>query len=104
MKQILVFSLLLVVAASAFTLSAQAPAEKQRTFLSSLNEGQPVSIKEVTGRYEISTLEGVPGVQGYKVVEVANDYVVIQDIAGISESRIPVYSIKAIIKVKVPGK
>ena len=105
MNRIVIILLLLLVAATGtFTVTAQAPAEKQRTFLSALKEGQQVSLKEAAGRYEISTLDGVPGVQGHKVIEVASDYVVIRDIAGVSESRIPVYSIKAIIRLKVPTK
>ena len=102
---VIILLLLMVVAATGtFTVTAQAPAEKQHSFLSALKEGQSVSLKEVSGRYELATLDGVPGVQGYKVIEVASDYVVIRDIAGVSESRIPAYSIKSIIRLKVPGK
>ncbi len=106
MNRIIFILLLLLVAAAAasFAASAQAPAEKHRTFLSALKEGQSVSLKEVSGRYELSTMDGVRGVQGHKVLEIAADYVVIRDIAGVSESRIPLWSIKAIIRLKVPGK
>lgn len=102
MKQILVLFLLIV--AASFAASAQAPAEKQPTFFSALKEGQHVSLKEVAGRFEITTVEGVVAVQGHKVMEIGNDYIVVQDVAGVTESRIPVYSVKAIIRLKVPGK
>ena len=105
MNRIAIILLLLVAAATGtFTVTAQAPAEKQHSFLSALKEGQSVSLKEVSGKYELSILDGVPSVQGHKVIEVASDYVVIQDIAGIAENRIPVYSIKVIIRLKVPTK
>lgn len=105
MKQPFVLVLLLVVAATGtFTVTAQAPAEKQHSFLSALKEGQPVSLKEVSGRYEISSVQGVAAVHGHTVIEVASDFVVIQDVAGVTESRIPLWSIKAIIRLKVPGK
>ena len=98
----LILLLLVVVSFSTFSVTAQAPAERQTNILSALKEGQPVSIKEVSGRYEISTLEGVPGVLGYKVMEIGVEYLVVQDISGINEIHIPVWSIKAIIRVKLP--
>jgi hypothetical protein len=104
MKQTLVLFLLLVAASGAFTVTAQAPAEKQPTFLAALKAGLPVSLREVSGRYEITTVEGVAAVQGHKVMEIGNDFVVIQDVAGVTESRIPVYSVKAIVRLKVPNK
>lgn len=102
MKQTLVLFLLIV--AASFAASAQAPPEKQPTFLSALKECQHVSLKEVAGRFEITTVEGVATVQGHKVMEIGNDFVVIQDISGATESRIPLWSIKAIIRLKVPKK
>ena len=99
----IVIVLLLIVAAS-FAASGQAPAEKQPTFLSALKEGQHVSLKQDAGRFEITTVEGVAAVQSHKVMEIGADYVVIQDVAGVSESRIPLWSIKAIIRLKVPKK
>ena len=94
--------LLLVVAASTISVTAQVPAEKQHTFLSALKEGQSVSLREVSGRYEISSVQGVAAVHGHTVIEVAADFVVIQDVAGITETRIPVFSIKAVVRLKVP--
>lgn len=105
MNRFFILLLILVVAATGtFTVTAQAPAEKQRTFLSALKEGQSISLREVSGRYDITTVEGVAAVQGHKVIEIGNDFVVVQDIAGVTESRIPLWSIKAIIRLKVPGK
>ena len=80
----------------------QTPAEQPGTVLNVLEEVESVSIKEVARRYQINTLEGVPGVLGYKVLEIGIDHLVIQEIAGITEIHIPVYLIKAIIRLKVP--
>ena len=93
-----------IVVSSTFSVTAQASAEKQPNILSVLREGQPVSIKEVSGRYDITTLEGVPVVQGYKVLTIGSDYLVVQDISGINEIHIPLWSIKAIIRVKLLQK
>lgn len=96
--------LLAVISLGTFTATGQAPIENRKTFLSALNEGQVVMLKDVAGRYEISTLEGVPGVLSHKVMEIGADHVVVQDITGIHEIHIPVYSIKAITHVKLPQK
>lgn len=104
MNRIVIMLLLLVAASGAFTVTAQAPAVKNRTFLSALKQGQHVSLKQDAGRFEITTVEGVASVQGHKVIEIGAEYVVIQDVAGVTESRIPLWSIKAITRLKVPQK
>lgn len=71
----------------------------QKSFLSVLKEGQCVVLKEAAGRYELTLMEG-----GHKVIEVGPDYVVVEDIAGVTETRIPVYSIKSINRIKVPKR
>ena len=97
---------LIAVFLSAFLALALVPAtghgqEKGRkTFLSVLKEGQSVSVKEVGGRFEITLMKGVK--LGHTVIEVGADYVVVEDAAGVTETRIPVYSIKSIVKLKVP--
>ena len=46
-------------------------------------------------------LRNGPEVLAHKVVEVGSDFVVIEDIAGIQQLRIPVYSIKSIGITKI---
>ena len=72
----------------------------RKGFLAVLKEGQTVVLKESAGKYEITLMKNIP--LGHKVVEVGPDYVVIEDAAGITETRIHVTSIKAIIKLKIP--
>ena len=95
---------LIAVFLSAFLVIASSPATGQdrprKGFLSVLKEGQSVSVKEVAGRYEITLIKDVK--LGQKVIEVGSDYIVVEDAAGITETRIPVYSIKSIVKLKVP--
>ncbi len=74
--------------------------EKARKgFLSVLKEGQSVVLKESAGRYEITLMEG-----GHKVIEVGPDYVLIEDLAGVTETRIPIFSIKSIARIKGPKR
>ena len=68
----------------------------------SLSKGQSVSLKEVSGRYQISTFDGFPGAQSHKVLEVASDHIVVQDISGVAETHIPVFSIMSIVRMKLP--
>ena len=74
-------------------------------FLSSLKEGTPVTLKEVAGQFEISTFDDDRmGRLGHKITTVGTDFIAVEDITGITETRIPVYSIKSFVTVKVPKK
>ena len=72
----------------------------KKTFLSALKEGQVVSVKEVAGKYELTVMKNAP--VGSKVIEVGTDYVVLEDPAGVMETRVHVTSIKSIIRLKLP--
>ena len=99
-KTIIALTLTAFLALGIFAASGQAPAQP-RGVLSVLGPGQPVALKEANGRYEIGIFDNGPEMLGYKVIEVGSDFLVVHDIAGISETRIPVYSIKAVITLKV---
>ena len=73
----------------------------RKGFLSVLKEDQVVTLKEVGGKYEITILKNAPAV-GSKVLEVGQDFIVIGDAAGVTETRIHVTSIKAIVRLKIP--
>ena len=100
-KSITIFITGTLIALAAFTVSGQAPAPRQG-FLSALKQGQAVSLKEVAGRFEISTFDDISGPLGYKITEVGPDYLTVVDLADVTETRIPVYSIKSIVRMKVP--
>jgi hypothetical protein len=97
-------SIIAVLLCAALTLACLSPEasgqEKARKgFLSVLKEGQSVVLKESAGRYEITLMDG-----GHKVIEVGPDYVVVEDLAGVTETRIPIYSIKSIARIKGPKR
>ena len=103
MKHLTVVLLLSVfIAVGVASVSGQAPEKPRPGFLSVLKSGQSVNVKEVAGRFEILLMEEVP--LSHKVTEVGADHVVVEDIAGVNETRIPVYSIKAIVRLKFPTK
>ncbi|MCX7408683.1 MAG: hypothetical protein NTZ32_11440 [Planctomycetales bacterium] len=96
--------LVALVALASFNVSGQAPDQPRKSVLSVLKEGQAVTLKDNSGRFEIGTFDGGPIMLGHKVVEVGTDYLTIEDIAGVIQTRIPIWSIKSIVKLTVPRK
>jgi hypothetical protein len=85
--------------------TAAPPADQKASrFLDHLKVGQPVSLNEKDGRYEIGILP--PGYQPMpqKIIEIGQDYVVFRDLVGITDTIVPVYSIKAIKVLRIGGK
>ena len=98
-RSIIAVLLCATLALSCLSPEANGQEKARKGFLSVLKEGQAIVVKEVAGRYEITLMEG-----GHKVIEVGPDYVVVEDIAGVTETRISVYSIKCITRIKVNRK
>ncbi len=71
--------------------------------MSVLAKGQPVNL-EAAGRYAIIILPKGPETLPYKVAEVGPDYVVIEDSVGVTELRIPLWSITSVQVLKVGGR
>lgn len=99
-KSITLFIAGALIAFAALKVSGQAPAQPRQGFLSSLKQGQAVSLKEVSGRFEIGTFDDIPGPLGFKITEVGSDYLTVVDIAEVTETRIPLYSIKSVVRLK----
>jgi hypothetical protein len=97
-RAVLLFLAIAVVAVA----SGQAPA-KDRGLLSVLHAGQAIALKDAGAGYEIQLLVNGPEPLGHKVIEVLGDCVVVEDLAGVSQTRIPIYSIKSIVVTKLGG-
>ena len=80
--------------------TSNAQDKPKKNFLSALKEGQSIVLKENAGRYEILVMKDVR--LGHTVIEVGTDYVVLEDPAGVMETRIHIMSIKSIIRLKLP--
>lgn len=86
-----------------FALTAAPPAEnKAGGVFAPLAKGSKVALKEAGGRYEINVIPGLD--DGQTVAEVGGDFVVLVDPSGVTETRIPVYSIKAVTVTRLPKK
>jgi hypothetical protein len=90
--------LVAVVATVALALVAD-ESKRPKDVFTGLRVGQSVSLKDEGTAYTITFFEPeLP--QSHKVVEIGRDYIVVRDIAQITETTIPIYSIKAVINVK----
>ena len=90
-------ALLTILSACAFGNAADSPPEKG--LFATLKPDQQIVLKEVGDRYEINVIE-LTNRLSYVVVEVGSNHVVVRDSVGFTETRIPVYSIKAIVTIK----
>ena len=77
------------------------PDKPRQGFLLPLKKDQPVILKEIAGRFEISVMDVASTPLTHKVIEVETDHLVVEDIAGIIETRIPIFSIKSIVTIKL---
>lgn len=80
--------------------TGEAQNQQRRDFFAILKAGQPVVIKETAGRFQVIMLVDVPDAQSHKVIEVGADYITVEDVAGFTQTRIPVYSVSSIARLK----
>jgi hypothetical protein len=71
--------------------------------LSVLNVGQPITLKASESGYEINMLQNGLEMMGHQVAEVARDFVVVEDIAGINAIHIPIYSVRSVTVTQIGG-
>jgi hypothetical protein len=91
----------IIVALVLFASSGFAPRPTEGV-LSVLKPGIAINLMDVGGGYEIGIFNKGPDTLGYKVLEIGTDYVVVEDISGIKELRIPIYAIKSVSTTKLP--
>jgi hypothetical protein len=78
---------------------AQQEQPKPTGVLATLKVGQNVNLKEVGERYSIMVVGGdIP--QPHKVLEVGTDFIVVKDLSGLNETRIPLTSLKSVVHFK----
>ncbi len=94
MKKLAIVGLLLIVLAV-----GAAPRENGGLF-ASLQQGQKVTLKETPQGFEIGVLPGLK--IGYSIKQIAQDFLVLDDPAGLIETRIPIYSIRSIKITRFP--
>jgi hypothetical protein len=102
MKSVRKWTWLVVVTFLVMALGAD-EGRKTKGIFSGLKVGQSVSLKDEGSAFTITFFD--PDLQqSHKVIEIGSDYVVLRDIAEVTETTIPIYSVKAIIKVKTKAQ
>lgn len=99
MRKVLITILLCtVLCAATFTTASHGQEKRSKSFLSNLQVGQNVLLSEPGGRYEIRIIKGLE--VGHKVLEVGTDYVLLEDAGGVTETMIPVTSIRSVVRLR----
>lgn len=75
--------------------AADAP---KKTVFSGLKVGQPVGLKDHGTDFEISVIDDVP--QSHKIIDMGDDFIVLEDVGAVTQTTIPVTSLKAIVLLK----
>jgi hypothetical protein len=81
--------------------AGMAPAERVGA-LAGLRPGLAIALTEAADRFEISIQPDLPGPLGHEVTAVGDDYVAVKDIAGVTETVIPLFSIKCVKTLRLP--
>lgn len=69
--------------------------------LANLKVDQAINVKEVLGRYLLTVIEGESKLpMPHTILELGADYIVVRDFTGLTETRIPIYSIQAVVNFK----
>jgi hypothetical protein len=92
---------LIVGVVGVLVLSALGADETKRAkgVFSALKVGQSVSLKDEGSAFTITFFEpDLP--QSHKVIEIGDNFIVLRDVAEITETSVPIYSVKAVVKVR----
>lgn len=94
--------LLLMVAFLFSPLFAQQHGQAKPTgVLANLKVDQAINVKEIGDRYLLTVIEGESKLpMPHTILELGSDYIVVRDFTGLNETRIPIYSIQAVVNFK----
>ena len=88
--------LLLLIAVLVVVASGQAATQpKPPGFLAAFQADQFVKLEDAGAGYDIHVFEHAPGELGHTIVEVGVDHVVVEDVAGVTRTTIPLQAIKS---------
>jgi len=88
----------------ASVVGAEREAASKATFLEHLKPGQVVSVEAKDGRYELGVFPKQIQPRSHAVIDIGRDYLVVRDIANVTDTIIPVYSISCIKVLRLGGK
>lgn len=78
-------------------------AKQTKGVFSGLTIGQSMSLKDEGSAFTITFFDPeLP--QSHKIIEIGENFIVVRDIAEITDTLVPIYSIKSIVKVRTKPK
>lgn len=77
--------------------------KKPSGLFSTLKVGQTVTLKEEGASFSISYFDHETPL-AHKVTEIGSDHIVLQNVAGMTETTIPIYAVKSVVKVRTKAK
>lgn len=87
-----------ILLASTLTLPSDVRPPIPKGLFSGLRIGQAVSLNPESGGFQIRYFEN-DSPMTHKVIEIREDYIVVQDLAGVTETTVPCYALTSIVKV-----
>ena len=60
--------------------------------------GQSVGLKDHGTNFEINVMDDI--LQSYEIIKIGDDFIVLEVVANVTQTTIPVYSVKAIVRWK----
>ena len=81
------------------TATTQQPQAARKTVFSTLKVGQAVTLKDKNSLFEIGTMDFNSPLT-HRVVEIADDFIVLRDESELVESRIPATAVRAVVHMK----
>lgn len=78
--------------------------KRQKGVFSTLKIGQTVTLKQESSGFMVSYFDDDTVPLTHKVIEIGDDFIVVEDIAATRETTVPIYALRSIEKVKTKGK
>ena len=83
---------------------AEKEASAKTAFLDRLKVGDAIAVEEKQGRYQLGIFPKTFRPLSHSIVQVESDFVVVRDLAGVTDTAIPIFSIASIKTLRIGGK
>ena len=77
--------------------------KKPRGVFSTLKIGQRVTLKHEASGFTVSLFDDEEAPLPHKIIEIGDDFIVVEDVAATRETTVPIYALRSIEKVKTKG-
>jgi len=78
--------------------------KKPSGVFSKLKLGQSVTLKQEGSSFTVSFFDDDTVPLTHKVIEIGDDFIVVEDVAATRETTVPIYALRSIEKLKTKGR